>query len=181
MIQESYISEVVVSHEEIVNMCEHLGQEITQDYEGKCPVLVGLLKGAIPFMAELIKHIHCDCTLDFMQCSSYQGTKSVGEVKMLKDLQHDIKGKHVIIVEDIVDTGKTLKAIIEMLKDRGAASVEIVALFNKPEGRTVELPDPKYIGMHCPNKFLVGFGLDYDELYRNLDYVGVLKPEIYQK
>lgn len=178
---DSFIEEVLVSHEEIVERSKILGKQITSDYKGKNPILIGLLKGSVPFMAELIKHVKCDMEIDFMKASSYVGTHSTGAVTITKDMNLSVSDRHVIIVEDIVDTGLTLMQVTALLKDRKAASIEIATLLDKPEGRTVSNLHPKYIGFTIPPKFVVGFGLDYDEKYRNLDYVGVLKRSIYEK
>ena len=172
--------ELLFTNADIVKRSKELGELISKDYEGKKPILVGLLKGSVPFMAELIKHITCDMEIDFMQASSYEGTESTLNVKIKKDLDRDIKGCHILIVEDIVDTGYTLKKVLEILKDRGAASVEVVSLLNKQENRVVDIT-AKYVGYEIPNKFVVGFGLDYNELYRNTDDIGVLKKDIYMK
>ena len=177
--------ELLFTNADIVKRSKELGELISKDYEGKKPILVGLLKGSIPFMAELIKHITCDMEIDFMQASSYEGTESTLNVKIKKDLDRDIKGCHILIVEDIIDSGRTLSYLMEVLgkrqpKDRGAASVEVVSLLNKQENRVVDIT-AKYVGYEIPNKFVVGFGLDYNELYRNTDDIGVLKKEIYMK
>ena len=174
--------ELLFTHEDIVKRAKELGQIISVDYAGKKPLVVGLLKGSVPFMAELIKHISCDIEIDFMQASSYEGTTSSNlNVKIKKDLDVDITDRDILIVEDIVDTGLTLKKVSEILKGRGARSVEVVSLLNKEENRLVDDLYIKYIGYEIPNKFVVGFGLDYDELYRNTDDIGVLKKEIYMK
>jgi len=175
------ISEVLITQDQIVSKCEELGQKITKDYQGKKPILVGLLTGAVPFLAELIKHIDCDMEMDFLDVSSYSGTNSTGKVKINKDLLCDITGRNIILVEDIIDTGVTLDYVINILKDRNAASIETCTLVDKPEGRKVNTVNPKYIGFNIPKKFVVGFGLDYNELYRNLPYIGVLKEEVYSK
>jgi len=129
----------------------------------------------------LMKHIKCDMEIDFIQASSYRGVKSTGTVMVLKDMITPIQGRNILIVEDIVDTGLTLQEVMNLFQDRGAVSIEIVTLLSKPDGRTVNTVTPKYIGKTIPNKFVVGFGLDYNELYRNLDYVGVLKESVYKK
>ncbi len=178
---DKVIEEVLFTHEEIIAKSKELGAIITQDYHDKCPVLIGLLKGCVPFMAELIKHIKCDLEIDFMKASSYEGTCSTGTVTITKDMNTSVVGRHVIIVEDIIDSGLTLQQVTNLLRDRKAASIEIVALLDKPEGRTVCNLEPKYVGFTIPPKFVVGFGLDYNELYRNLDYVGVLKKSVYEK
>lgn len=177
---DSFIEEIILSNDEIKEICEKLGKQITKDYEGKTPILVGLLKGCVPFMAELIKHIHCDMEIDFMDVTSYFGTKSTGVVTLLKDMDCDVEGRHIILVEDIVDSGLTIKEVMNLLQSRNAASIEIATLLDKPQGRTVECPTPKYICKTIEPKFVVGFGLDYNQLYRNLDYVGVLKKSVYE-
>lgn len=178
---DKFIEEVLFTHEEIVAKSKELGQILTKDYQDKCPILIGLLKGCVPFMAELIKHIKCDLEIDFMKASSYEGTCSTGMVTITKDMNTSVVGRHVIIVEDIVDSGLTLQQVTNLLRDRKAASIEIVALLDKPAGRTIKCFEPKYVGFVIPPKFVVGFGLDYNELYRNLDYVGVLKKSVYEK
>lgn len=177
---DNFVQEVLLTHEEIVKICERLGKQIRADYSNRCLVLVGLLKGSIPFLAELIKHIPGDLEIDFIHASSYVGTSSSGAVMILKDMTTLVKGRDLLLVEDIVDTGLTLKEVTHLLKDRGANSIEIVTLLDKPTGRTVQGVNPKYVGKTIPNKFVIGFGLDYNELYRNLDYVGVLKESIYK-
>lgn len=176
---DKFVEEILLNHEEIVNICEDLGKKLSKDYEDKNPLLIGLLKGSVPFLAELIKHVKCPMEMDFMQVSSYRGVKSTGTVVMLKDILTSVKGRHVLLVEDIVDTGLTLKEVMHVLDDRGAASIEIVTLLDKPTNRVVEMK-PKYIGHTIPNKFVIGFGLDFNEKYRNLDYVGVLKESEYK-
>lgn len=177
---DSFIEEVLFSHEEIVEKCKELGKQITDDYSDKCPILIGLLKGSVPFMAELMKHVKCDMQIDFMHASSYHGAESTGYVTIKKDVSTDIAGRHIILVEDIVDTGLTIKEVVNVLKDRKAASIEVVSLVNKPVRRNQKCLEPKYVGFTIPAKFIVGFGLDYNELYRNLDYIGVLKECIYK-
>lgn len=176
---DKFIEEILLNHEDIVQICSKLGSRITGDYEGKNPLFIGLLKGSIPFLAELIKHVKCDIAMDFMHVSSYKGTTSTGTVVVLKDVITPVRDRHVVLVEDIVDTGLTLKEVMNVLKDRGAISIEIVTLLDKPENRIVNM-QPKYIGHTIPNKFVIGFGLDYNEKYRNLDYIGVLKESEYK-
>ena len=142
-------------------------------------LLVALLKGSVPFLAELIKHIELEIQFDFMAVSSYEGTESIGDIKINKDLDCSVKGVDILLVEDIVDTGKTLQTVKAMLKNKGAASVRVVTLLDKPERRTVEI-EADYVGFAVPNEFVVGFGLDFNQKYRNLPYVGVLKEECYQ-
>lgn len=178
---DNFIEEIILSNEEIVSVCECIGKEITKEYENKNPLVVGLLKGSVPFMAELIKHIKCDIEIDFMEVSSYVGTNSTGAVTILKDVRADVRGRDLILVEDIVDTGLTIQEVINFLSSRGARSIEIATLLDKPAGRTVKCQTPKYIGATIEPKFVVGFGLDYNQKYRNLPYVGVLKRWVYEK
>lgn len=175
------VSSILITHEEIVNKCKEIGTQITEEYKGKRPLLIGLLRGSVPFFAELIKSIKCDMEMDFMDVCSYADTHSTGVVNIIKDIKSDVSGKHIIFVEDIVDTGITLDCIINLFKRRKAASIEICTLIDKPEGRVRKNVQPKYCGFLIPNKFVVGFGLDYNQLYRNLPYIGILKEEIYRK
>ncbi|MDE6013762.1 MAG: hypoxanthine phosphoribosyltransferase [Anaeroplasmataceae bacterium] len=174
------IEKVSVSKEQIEQMITNLSEKINQDYYDKKPVFIGLLKGCNPFMMDLLKHIELYCTLDYMDVSSYDGTSSTGTVTILHDLKSDIKGKDVIVVDDILDTGRTLNEIKNLLLNRGAKSVKICVLLDKPEGRKVAI-EADYVGGLVPNEFVVGYGLDYNELYRNLPYIGVLKEKIYSK
>jgi hypoxanthine phosphoribosyltransferase len=177
---DSIFSEILITEEEITEACARLGKQISEDYKDKSPLMIGLLKGCVPFIGDLGKHISIKVEMDYMDVSSYHGgTEASLEVKIIKDLHSPVKDRHVIIAEDIVDTGNTLHKVIELLKYRGAASVEVVTLLNKEEGRKVTMV-PKYVGHEIPNKFVVGYGLDYEELYRNIPYIGVLKPEIYE-
>ena len=173
---ENDIKKILISHDEIVTAARELGQKLTKDYQGKNPILVGILKGSVPFMAELIKHIDTHIELDFMLVSSYHGgTSSTGVINIIKD-----KGRDILFVEDIIDTGKTLKSLKELFEGRQPASVKIATLLDKPEGRLVEI-EADYTCFTIPNEFVVGYGLDYDENYRNLPYIGVLKEEVYSK
>lgn len=172
------VKEILISEEQIIGRCKELGEEITKDYEGKTPIVVGLLKGSIPFMAELIKYIKLDLEIDFMDVSSYQGTQSVGDVRIDKDLKNSIQGDDIIIVEDIIDTGKTLKKVIELMYSKGANSVKVVSLLDKHECRKVDV-EADYVGFEVPNAFVIGFGLDFNQKYRNLPYIGILKEECY--
>lgn len=172
---------VLLEEEAIQKRVEELGRQITRDYEGKELVLVGILKGAVVFFSDLIRHVELPMSMDFMAISSYgNATKSAGVVRILKDLDKDIVGKHIIIVEDIVDSGLTLSFLKDNLVSRGAASLRICALLDKPERRKVDIK-ADYQGFTIPDAFVVGYGLDYAERYRNLPYIGVLKPEIYTK
>lgn len=178
---EKDIKKVLVSQSEIQEICVRLGKRISKDYEGKKPLLVGLLKGCMPFMSELMKNLDLYLEVELMGVQSYHGgTQSTGDVKITRDLDIPVKGRDIIIAEDIVDTAKTISVITKLLLYRGASSVEVVTLLDKPEGRVVEFT-PKYIGTTIPKEFVVGFGLDFDECYRNLPYVGVLKEEVYTK
>ena len=178
---EQNIQKILYSEEEIIAKTKELGAQLTKDYQDRNPLLVGVLKGSVPFMAELMKHIDTHVEIDFMVVSSYKGeTTSSGEVKILKDVDTNVEGRDIIFVEDIIDTGRTLKYLRDMFKYRQAKSVKIVTLFDKPEGRVVEI-DADYVCYNVPNEFIVGFGLDYAENYRNLPYVGVLKEEVYSK
>mgnify|MGYP002752700869 FL=1 len=178
---EKDIKKVMISHDEIVDAAKKLGAQLTKDYQDKKPILVGVLKGSVPFMAELIKHIDTHVELDFMVVSSYHGgTSSSGVINIKKDVDQDVSGRHVLFIEDIIDTGQTLKSLRDMFKDRNVASVKIATLLDKPEGRVVEI-EADYTCFTIPNEFVVGYGLDYNENYRNIPYVGVLKEEVYTK
>jgi len=172
------LKEILITHEQIVERCESLAQEIAADYGEKLPMLVSLLKGSVPFLAELIKHIDVDVTVDYMAVSSYEGTESTGKIKIKKEIDDSVVDRDILIVEDIVDTGYTMQAVTKLLKDRGARSVKIVSLLDKPSRREVDIT-PDYIGFEVPNYFVVGFGLDYEQKYRNLPYIGILKEEVY--
>ncbi len=176
---EKDIERIIFSADDITSRTQELADELVHDYEGRIPLMIGLLKGSIPFMADLVKHMDLQLEMDFMDVSSYHGgTESTGTVTINRDLNTDVKGRDVIIVEDIIDSGRTLKHVVALLKDRGAASVKIVTLLDKKEGRIVEI-EADYAGFLCPNEFVVCYGLDYQELYRQLPYVGILKEEIY--
>ena len=178
---EKDIKKVMISHDEIVDAAKKLGAQLTKDYQDKNPILVGVLKGSVPFMAELIKHIDTHVELDFMVVSSYHGGTSIsGVINIKKDVDQDVSGRHVLFIEDIIDTGQTLKSLRDMFKDRNVASVKIATLLDKPEGRVVEI-EADYTCFTIPNEFVVGYGLDYNENYRNIPYVGVLKEEVYTK
>jgi len=173
------IQEVFYSEEQIQAKVQELGAQISKDFEGRNPLVICVLKGAFIFMADLVKQVTIPLELDFMAVSSYgQSTKSSGVVKIIKDLDVSVEGRHVLIVEDIIDSGLTLSYLIDVLERRNAQSVSVVTLFNKPARRSVDL-QPDYAGFEIPDAFIVGYGLDYAEKYRNLPYIGVLKPEIY--
>ena len=173
------VKEILITQEEITRRCKELGAQISSDYKDSCPVIIGLLKGSVPFMAELIKYIDIDCRLEFMDVSSYSGTESNGDVRIVKDIDCSIKDLDVLIVEDIVDTGKTLAKVKELLYSKGARSVKVCSLLDKPDRRIVDI-EAEYVGFTIPNKFVIGFGLDFNQKYRNLPYVGVLKEECYK-
>lgn len=174
------IQEVLYSEETIAEMVKRVGAEISRDYKGKNLMLVSVLKGSVAFMADLMRAIDIPVRIDFMSVSSYgSGTKTSGVVKIIKDLDIDLEGYDLLIVEDILDSGKTLHYLVNMLKNRNPASIEVCTLFDKPERREVDVY-AKYKGCNIPDAFIVGYGLDYDEKYRNLPYVGILKPEVYE-
>ncbi len=178
---EQDIKKILITHEEIVTAAKKLGKQLTVDYQGKKPIFVGILKGSVPFMAELIKHVDTHIELDFMLVSSYHGgTASSGVINIIKDIDQDIAGRDVLFIEDIIDTGQTLKNLCNLFKERNAASVKIATLLDKPEGRVVDI-NADYTCFTIPNEFVVGYGLDYEEYYRNIPYVGVLKEEVYTK
>lgn len=173
------LSEVLFTPEQIDEKLAELAAAVDADYAGRDPLLVGVLKGAVMVMADFSRHLKMQARMDWMAVSSYgSGTKSSGVVRILKDLDTDLHGRDVLIVEDIIDSGLTLSWLKQNLQSRGAASVEIVALLRKPEAAKVEV-DVKYVGFDIPDAFVVGYGLDYDERYRNLRGVGVLAPHVY--
>ncbi len=174
MPQQPFLERVLFSEEQIATRVQELGRQISADYRGKKPLFVGILRGCVVFYSDLIKNVSVDCTLDFMCLSSYSGTGSTGHVRTMLDLRESIQERHVIIVEDIVDTGLTLEYLMNHLKDRGAASIEICCLLDKPSNRKADIT-PKYVGFTIKNEFVIGYGLDYNELYRNLPYIGVFK------
>ena len=174
------IEEVLYSEEEISAVVKDLGAQLTKEYEGKNPLVIGVLKGAVMFMTDLSRAMACDLELDFMDVSSYgAGMESSGDVKILKDLDTTVDGRDLLIVEDIIDTGRTLSYLIEIFKYRKAKSIKVVTLMDKKERRVVDL-EADYIGINVPNEFVVGYGLDFNEKYRNLPYIGVLKTEVYE-
>lgn len=175
------ILRVLYSEEELEAKCAELGTQISKDYEGKNLLLVSVLKGAVVFMTDLMRHITVPCSIDFMVVSSYgSGVKTSGVVKIVKDLDADLAGKDLLIVEDILDTGMTLHYLKQLLQDRNPNSIRIATLLDKPERRRAAVR-ADYVGYQVPDEFVVGYGLDYDEKYRNLPYVGVLKPAVYEK
>ncbi len=175
------IDHVLISEEELQKRVADLGAQISADYAGKCPLLVSVLRGSYIFMADLSRNIQPFCQVDFMAVSSYgSGTVSSGQVNIIKDLSDSIEGKDVIVVEDILDSGNTLSYLFQVLQARHPASLKLCTLLDKPSRRTKPIT-ADYVGFEVPDKFVVGYGLDYDELYRNLPYIGVLKPCVYEK
>ncbi|MCG7410757.1 hypoxanthine phosphoribosyltransferase [Paenibacillus sp. ACRRX] len=173
------IEKVVFSEEQIQTRVKELGEQLSRDYAGKQPLAICILKGAFIFMADLVKRVDVPVEMDFMAVSSYgASTKSSGVVRIIKDLDVSVEGRDVLIVEDIIDTGLTLSYLIEVLQGRKANSIKVVTLFDKPARRSVNM-EADYKGFVLPDEFIVGYGLDYAEQYRNLPYIGVLKPEIY--
>ncbi len=175
------VREVLVSSEEIQDKVRELGERITRDYRDEKPLLVGILNGSVVVLSDLMRHIDLPCEIAFMAVSSYgAGTTTSGVVRILKDLDRDITGRHVLIVEDIVDTGLTLSHLRRSLLSRGAETLEVCALLSKPSRREVDL-EIKYLGFEVPDEFVVGYGIDYAGSYRNLPDVCVLKPEVFEK
>lgn len=173
------IEEVLISEETLQETIKELGKQLTVDYQDKFPLLVGVLKGAMPFMADLMKQIDTYLEIDFMDVTSYgNATVSSGEVKILKDLNTSVEGRDILIVEDIIDSGLTLSYLVDLFKYRKAKSIKIITLLDKPTGRKVDLKSD-YVGFEVPDAFVVGYGLDYAERYRNLPYIGVLKKSVY--
>ena len=172
---------MLVTSEEIQDKVCELGERITEDYQGEDLLLVGILRGAVVFLSDLMRHLELSCEIDFMDISSYgSGTSSSGVVRILKDLEEDITDRHVLIVEDIIDTGLTLSYLLRSLLARNPASLEICALLSKPSRRRVDL-EVKYLGFEVPDEFVVGYGLDYAGAYRNLPDICILKPEVFAK
>lgn len=171
------VAEILVSEEDIQRRCKELGKELSDYYRSRnsTPTLIGLLKGSVPFMVDLMKNMDIDVQIDFMDVSSYAGTNSE-EVRILKDVESSVQDKDVLLIEDIIDTGKTLDKVKEIFNSKGAREVKICALLDKPEGRQLKM-DADWIGFTIPNKFVIGYGLDYNQKYRNLPYVGVIKKE----
>lgn len=179
---EQDIQKILITEEQLSTRIAQLGQQLTRDYAGKTPVIVGVLKGVVVFYADMIRQIKVPCQMDFMWISSYQGTSSTGMMEVKRDVTADIRDRHVLILEDIYDTGNSLDFTYRHLLAKQPASLKICTLLDKPERRKPGITlKPDYVGFTVPNEFVVGYGLDYNELYRNLPYVGVLKPEVYEK
>lgn len=179
---ENDIQSILLTQKQIEDRIQELGEVLTKEYEGKNPVVVGVLKGVVVFYADMIRAIKVPCQMDFLWISSYAGTNSTGNMLVRQDVTADIRGRHVLILEDIFDTGNSLDFTVRHLKEKGAASVKICTLLDKPERRKPGITlQADYVGFTIPNAFVVGYGLDYNEQYRNLPYVGILKPEVYEK
>ena len=179
---ENDILKVLISEEELRSRIAQLGEEITRDYADKDPVILGVLKGVVVFYADMIRQIRVPCQMDFMCLSSYHGTQSTGNMVVRQDMSVDVSGRHVLILEDIFDTGTSLDYTYHHVLSKKPASIRICTLLDKPERRKPGITlVPDYVGFTIPNEFVVGYGLDFNEHYRNLPYVGVLKPEAYQK
>lgn len=177
----SEIEEVLITKEDIANKCAEIGKQLTEEYDGKFPLLIGVLKGATPFMSDLSRYIDTHLEMDFMDVSSYgSGMRSSGEVKIVKDLNAKVEGRDLLVVEDIIDSGLTLSYLVDLFKYRKARSIKIVTLLDKPAGRTAKIK-ADIVGFKVPNEFVVGYGLDYNEKYRNLPYIGILKEEVYSE
>ena len=175
------IEEILLDEQDIKDIVKKVGAEITRDYADKNPLVIAVLRGAVVFMADIMRAIECPLSIDFMAVSSYgDGVKSSGVVRIVKDLDTKIEGRHVIIVEDVLDSGLTLSYLVRMLQSRNPASIEIAAFLVKDIVGKRPAIDPRYVGTHVPDKFVVGYGLDYAERYRNLPFVGVLKPCVYE-
>ncbi len=171
------IKKISVTEEEIKKIVTKVGKQIAKDFEGRNPMFIGLLKGCIPFMSDLLKHVMIPCTIEYMKASSYHGTQS-GDLTIFGNMP-DVKGREIILVDDILDTGRTMSHVKKTFLEMGAKSVTICVLLDKPGGRIVDIK-PDYVGGLVPNEFVVGYGLDYNEKYRNLPFIGVLKEEIYK-
>lgn len=171
------VQEILINESEIQEKVKYLAEQINKDYAGKDIVLMIILKGSVVFSADLMRYLNVNVSLDFMQVSSYGSSSASGELKILKDGQIDVNGKNVIIAEDIIDSGNTLSTLVKLLKKRGA-NVEICTLLSKPTRRETQV-DVKYEGFEIPDEFVVGYGMDYDERFRNLPYIGILKREVY--
>ena len=176
------IEEVLLSEQQIKDRIAQMGKELSREYEGKDPIFVGVLKGVVVFYADMVRAITIPCQMDFMCISSYSGTDSTGKMTVNMDLRSDIKDRHVLILEDIFDTGSSLDYTVKQLLTRQPASLKVCTLLDKPERRRPDVTlKADYVGFTIPNAFVVGYGLDYNEHYRNLPYVGILKPEVYEK
>ena len=178
---ERNIEKILLTEEQIQARITELGEILSEDYKDKNPIVVGVMKGVVVFYADMIRKIKTPCQMDFMWISSYAGTESTGNMIVRRDVSSDIKGRHVLVLEDIFDTGNSLDYTVKHLLAKEPASVKVCTLLDKPERRNPDITlKPDYIGFTIPNEFVVGYGLDFNENYRNLPYVGILKPEAYQ-
>lgn len=179
---EKDIAQVLISEEVLQNRINELAAELNEAYAGKKPIFVGVMKGVVLFFADMVKRINTMCEIEFMWISSYEGTNSTGSMIVKRDVSADIKGRHVVILEDIFDTGNSLQFTYDHLMEKEPASLEVCTLLDKPSRRNPAVTlKPKYVGFQVPNAFVVGYGLDYNEYYRNMPYIGVLRPEVYEK
>lgn len=174
------IERILISQDQIDQREDELAAELTAKYQDQFPIVVSVLTGAMIFTSDMLKRLNFKLNVDLVDVSSYAGANSTGEVQLVQDLKFDVSGRSVIVMEDIIDTGRTLAYLVQLLKNRGAKSVEVCALLDKPERREAEV-DGDYVGFKTPNEFLVGYGLDYNDLYRNLPYVGILKRSVYEQ
>ena len=172
------VDHILISEAELKQICKNLGKQISEDYEGKNLLVVSVLKGAVVFMSDLLREITCDCRIDFMAVSSYSGTKTTGVVQFKKDLDINPEGYDIVVVEDILDSGLTLAYLKKVLLDRNAKSIKICTFLDKAANRKADI-EAEYVGKVIPDEFVIGYGLDYDEKYRNLPFVGVLSPKVY--
>ncbi|TKC13914.1 hypoxanthine phosphoribosyltransferase [Robertmurraya kyonggiensis] len=173
------IEKILITEDEIQAKIKEMAKQLTEDYQDSFPLAIGVLKGAMPFMGDLLKRVDCYLEMDFMDVSSYgNSTVSSGEVKIIKDLDTSVEGRDILIIEDIIDSGLTLSYLVELFRYRKAKSIKIVTLLDKPSGRKADIK-ADYVCFDVPDAFVVGYGLDYAEKYRNLPYIGVLKPEVY--
>ena len=177
---EKDIAKILLTEEQIKTRIKELGEILTAEYADKNPIVVGVLKGVVIFYADMIREIKVPCNMDFMRVTSYKGTESTGKVAFGGKMQENIQGRHVLILEDIFDTGNSLQFLVDHLTQKQPASLKICTLLDKPSRRNPSVTvKPDYVGFEVPNEFVVGYGLDYNEYYRNLPYIGVLKPEVY--
>ncbi len=178
MLRDEHIGEIIVQADELQHRITEMAAEVSRDYAGRDLLLIGVLKGAVFFLADLMRQLDMHCEVDFMAVASYgSSTESSGVVRILKDLDAPLEGRHVLIVEDIVDSGLTLQYLLRTLESRGPASLEVCALLTKPERRENDV-DCRYVGFEIPNRFVIGYGLDFAERYRNLPYIGVLRDDL---
>ena len=177
---EKDIAKILLTEEQIKTRIKELGEILTAEYADKNPIVVGVLKGVVIFYADMIREIKVPCNMDFMRVTSYKGTESTGKVAFGGKMQENIQGRHVLILEDIFDTGNSLQFLVDHLTEKQPASLKICTLLDKPSRRNPSVTvKPDYVGFEVPNEFVVGYGLDYNEYYRNLPYIGILKPEVY--